>query len=61
MKGKLKHGDQARIAEITGFTHDYVKKVMQGIRHNKKILEVAEQMVAIREQLSQENNRQEVL
>lgn len=51
----LKHGDQARIAEITGFTHDYVKKVMQGRRKNRKITAVANQIVADRQRLAQQS------
>lgn len=56
MKRKLKHGDQARIAEITGFSHDYVKSVIQGRRKNERILAVADQILAIREELSVDNN-----
>lgn len=52
MEDQLKHGDQARIAEITGFTHDYVKKVIRGRRHNQQIIEVARQLLADRNRLN---------
>ncbi|GAB3735087.1 hypothetical protein [Spirosoma lituiforme] len=55
MEKELKHGDQARIAEITGFTHDYVKKVIRGRRKNAQIISVAEQLLADRARLASQS------
>lgn len=52
MKDKLKHGDLTRIAELTGYTQNYVARVLSyNDRKNSKIEKVANELVRQRESL----------
>ena len=52
MKGQLKHGDLARIAESTGYTRNYVCRVLtMGDRKSAKIERVAQELLRQREAL----------
>lgn len=56
MKDKLKHGDLTRIAEATGFTQNYVARVLSyNDRKNSEIEKVAQELIKQREGLK--NNR----
>jgi hypothetical protein len=44
-------GDRKTISKMTGFTRDYVRKVLMGVRHNDDIIQAAEQIIQMRETL----------
>lgn len=52
MKDKLKHGDLTRIAELTGYSQNYVARVLSyNDRKNSQIEKVAHELVRQRESL----------
>ena len=52
----LRHGDLVNIAQLTGFSYEYVKKVLNpdDKRYNDKIIEVAQKVIDMRTQLKNE-------
>ncbi len=54
MKGMLKKGDYVRIAEITGFTMDYIIKVVNDVRDSDFVWMIIHKYLGAREQLSEE-------
>jgi hypothetical protein len=52
----LKKGDRTTIAEITGFSADYVKKVLSFKRNSDTIWLAAKQIVKQRQDLKQKFN-----
>lgn len=51
IRAKISRGDYQIIAELTGFSIDYVKRVIYGSRANDKILQAAEQLIKQRKQM----------
>lgn len=51
MKQMLKKGDYVRLAEITGYTMDYVIKVIDGLRNSDFVLYITRKYLSIREEL----------
>lgn len=50
----LRHGDQTRIAIATGYTRDYVQKVLTGRRYNRKVIAAARLLVSKYEEIKAE-------
>lgn len=50
----LRIGDQQLIAEATGFSREYVKKVLSGKRYNKAIVVAAKQLLLKNEKVKRE-------
>lgn len=52
----LNHGDKITIAQMTGFSYEYVKKVLDPAdkRYNDVIMEVAQRVVEMRRMLKNE-------
>ncbi|HAA12300.1 MAG TPA: hypothetical protein DCE41_11595 [Cytophagales bacterium] len=56
----IRHGDYLRIAELTRRTNgrpyrsDYVRKVLNGFRHNKEIVKIAKRYLRRQQKQTQE-------
>ncbi len=50
---QLDYGDAVQIAKITGFSHQYVRMVICGVRSNDMIIEVAKKLIQSRKDLKQ--------
>jgi transcription initiation factor TFIIIB Brf1 subunit/transcription initiation factor TFIIB len=54
IRENLRIGDKQLIAEATGFSREYVKKVLSGKRHNEKIVAAAKQLLLKNERVRRE-------
>jgi hypothetical protein len=57
IKSELRKGDYQRLSEITGYTKDYVIKVINNKRNNELILDAAKALIGNREHLVNKFNR----
>jgi CRISPR/Cas system-associated endoribonuclease Cas2 len=53
----IKRGDITRIAELTGFSYDMVKKVIKGDRRNIAILNAAKKLIQGRREIGRTSPR----
>lgn len=51
IKEKMEPADATTISKLTGFTSDYVRKVIDGQRNSERVLEVAQKVIKNREEL----------
>lgn len=54
LKKKLRYGDYGTIAELTGYSTDYVRKVINDKRHNTDVIEATKKVIQSRETLKKE-------
>jgi hypothetical protein len=56
LKKKLRYGDYSTIASVTGFSSDYVRKVINGVRNNEEVINVTKKLIEQRESLKENLN-----